>query len=149
MKHLDGQNSLVGKMSVQGPSKGDDVEMSDARHTSDDSLTSGQPAGENIPNGRQNTKPTTGPPSAPNGGVVAWTQCANTFCLWFAAWGLVNSFGATSSAKLKSVYVQADPIMQESSKHTTRRPLCANRPPAVSHGSAPFSFAFLSSAPAL
>ena len=29
----------------------------------------------------------------PNGGRVAWTQCADTFCLWFAAWGLVNSFG--------------------------------------------------------
>lgn len=33
------------------------------------------------------------PPPPPNGGFVAWLQCANTFCLWFAAWGLVNSFG--------------------------------------------------------
>ncbi|EMD00408.1 hypothetical protein BAUCODRAFT_118181 [Baudoinia panamericana UAMH 10762] len=30
---------------------------------------------------------------APEGGFQAWLQCANTFCLWFAARGLVNSFG--------------------------------------------------------
>ena len=43
----------------------------------------------------------TSPPAAllsqpPNGGRLAWTQCACTFCLWFAAWGLVNSFGKHS-----------------------------------------------------
>ncbi|KAK5119243.1 hypothetical protein LTR85_007857 [Meristemomyces frigidus] len=39
----------------------------------------------------EKASPSPSPPA--DGGLVAWTQCANTFCLWFAAWGLVNSFG--------------------------------------------------------
>lgn len=31
--------------------------------------------------------------SPPDGGFEAWKQCANVFLLWFASWGLVNSFG--------------------------------------------------------
>jgi len=37
--------------------------------------------------------PASSPPSASVTGALPWLQCANTFCLWFAAWGLVNSFG--------------------------------------------------------
>ena len=29
----------------------------------------------------------------PNGGVVAWVQCAGSFFLFFNCWGVVNTFG--------------------------------------------------------
>ena len=29
----------------------------------------------------------------PNGGVVAWVQCAGSFILFFNCWGVVNTFG--------------------------------------------------------
>ena len=33
------------------------------------------------------------PPPPPDGGTLAWMQVAGSWCLWFAPWGLVNSFG--------------------------------------------------------
>jgi len=44
------------------------------------------------------------PPPPPDGGFNAWLQCANMFCLWFSAWGLVNSFGARFSSRLCLAY---------------------------------------------
>lgn len=29
----------------------------------------------------------------PNGGVVAWIQCAGSFFLFFNCWGVVNTYG--------------------------------------------------------
>ena len=29
----------------------------------------------------------------PNGGLVAWLQCAGSFCLFLNCWGVVNAFG--------------------------------------------------------
>ena len=34
-----------------------------------------------------------GPPPVPDGGFVAWLQCAAGFCIFFNTWGLLNSFG--------------------------------------------------------
>lgn len=44
------------------------------------------------------------PPPPPNGGFNAWLQCANMFCLWFSAWGLVNSFGALPTLECNHTY---------------------------------------------
>ena len=33
------------------------------------------------------------PPAAPDGGLIAWVQCAGSFALVFNSWGIVNSFG--------------------------------------------------------
>jgi len=41
----------------------------------------------------QETQPETPPAPPPNGGTTAWVQCFDVFLLWFASWGLVNSFG--------------------------------------------------------
>ena len=32
----------------------------------------------------------------PNGGVLAWIQCAGSFFLFFNCWGVVNTFGKFS-----------------------------------------------------
>ena len=32
-------------------------------------------------------------PTPPDGDRKGWIQCAASFCLWFVAWGMVNSFG--------------------------------------------------------
>ena len=37
------------------------------------------------------------PPVFPDGGFVAWLQCAGSFFMFFNCWGLVNSFGESCS----------------------------------------------------
>lgn len=37
----------------------------------------------------------------PNGGVVAWIQCAGSFFLFFNCWGVVNTFGKFSIGSRK------------------------------------------------
>jgi len=40
------------------------------------------------------SNPVAPPPSdIPNGGFVAWLQCANAFFLFFNSWGIVNTYG--------------------------------------------------------
>lgn len=36
------------------------------------------------------------PVSVPNGGFVAWLQCASSFALFMASWGIVSSFGIST-----------------------------------------------------
>ncbi|TKA69549.1 hypothetical protein B0A55_06559 [Friedmanniomyces simplex] len=58
--------------------------------------TPSKPASDRATNEASETLPlpsTQPSPQLPDGGFQAWLQCANMFCLWFTAWGLVNSFG--------------------------------------------------------
>ena len=50
-------------------------------------------------------------PPPPNGGTVAWVQCGGTFCLWFAAWGLVNSFGLCQPPLIAPLHRHANLIV--------------------------------------
>lgn len=47
---------------------------------------------KSIPNGLP-SNPTS---EIPNGGVLAWIQCAGSFFLFFNCWGVVNTFGKLS-----------------------------------------------------
>ena len=90
--------------------------------------------------------PSQAPPPPPNGGSLAWTQCAGIFCLWFAAWGLVNSFGRRYTAGLRWDAVLMI-MAQASSKRTTKeRSHTSHR--RKSHGSVRFNCASSSPAPA-
>lgn len=60
----------------------DDVERGDA--TKDNAPT--------VPQQTPDAKPA-GPSPPPNGGIVAWTQVAGGFMLFFNTWGLLNTFG--------------------------------------------------------
>ena len=39
------------------------------------------------------TEPTRNPSAIPDGGLVAWTQCAGSFFLFFNGFGIINTFG--------------------------------------------------------
>lgn len=39
------------------------------------------------------------PPDVPDGGFVAWIQCAGAFILFQNSWGIVNTFGMCSLSK--------------------------------------------------
>ena len=38
-------------------------------------------------------EPTRNPSGIPDGGLVAWTQCAGSFFLFFNGFGIINTFG--------------------------------------------------------
>jgi hypothetical protein len=42
--------------------------------------------------GREKNQPQAVDP-IPDGGLIAWLQCASSFCLFFNCWGIVNTFG--------------------------------------------------------
>lgn len=41
----------------------------------------------------ETTKPTGNPSGIPDGGLVAWVQCAGSFFLFFNGFGMINTFG--------------------------------------------------------
>ena len=52
-------------------------------------LSESSTEGKSIPN----ILPSNSTSEIPNGGVVAWIQCAGSFFLFFNCWGVVNTFG--------------------------------------------------------
>ena len=42
---------------------------------------------------KPDTEPARNPSGIPDGGLVAWTQCAGSFFLFFNGFGIINTFG--------------------------------------------------------
>ncbi|KAM0794207.1 major facilitator superfamily domain-containing protein [Usnea florida] len=61
--------------------------------------------------GTTSEKTPSSPPVFPDGGFVAWLQCAGSFFMFFNCWGLVNSFGVFQT------FYQQEYITNESSSN--------------------------------
>lgn len=46
-----------------------------------------------VESSKPETKPTVNSSSIPDGGLIAWTQCAGSFFLFFNGFGMINTFG--------------------------------------------------------
>jgi hypothetical protein len=46
-------------------------------------------------------KKTSAPQPRMDGGVVCWMQVVGSFCMWANSWGVINSFGVSSTLNPK------------------------------------------------
>ena len=75
------------------------------------------------------------PPSFPDGGFIAWLQCAGSFFMFFNCWGLVNTFGESCSTGNVEVVFNGE--NQASFRLSINRSISRTSPLPISHGSAP------------
>ncbi len=85
---------------------------------------------------KQDAPPTSTASEIPDGGFVAWLQCAGSFFLFFNCWGIVNTFGEWST-KLENGHQLLIILPKACIRPSTSKSFYPTNRPPISHGLAP------------